>query len=125
MKQFEIIRAYKIIERLENKQMPLKVSYALYQVKLLLQPQYDFQLKQEQEVYNRFEYTQKPDGKLDFGSKEKAQEFMKAMSDKIDELSELEVDLGQFKKPQISVSTDIELSTADIMALELFVEFID
>lgn len=122
MKQYEIIKAYKAIENIQHKKASLKVSYAFFKIKKLLQPQYDFQLEQEKAVYSQFEYTVGEDGRLNFGSQEKAAEFSNTLSQRLAELEDLDIDL-EFTKPVINTNESIEMSVDDIVALEPFIEF--
>lgn len=123
MKQKDIIKAYKAIEKYEQKPIPLKASYALFKTKKLIQDQIDFQNKEEREIYKKYKPTPQEDGSLKFDSQEKAVEFAKEFDAKIKEIIDIDVDLGEFKKFKIPVDQIIDISVEDIEALEPFIDF--
>ena len=123
MKQNVIIQAYKAISKLNENPLSLKTAHALYLVKKMLEPHYEFQLNKEKEIYDKYNPTPLENGDLDFGSPEKAQEFTKEYNDLINEMKDLEVNL-EFVKPSIRLDDDLKLSIEDVEALEPFIDFV-
>lgn len=124
MKQSTVINAYKTINKINGDKLPLKVSYALFKTKQLLQPHVDFQMQREKDVYSKYKYTVQHDGVIKFADKDTANEFADEIQKTINEMMELDVDLGQFNKQEIDASEDMQLSVSDIEALSPFIDFV-
>lgn len=125
MKQSSIIRAYKTIEEVRNQKMPLNASHGFFVVKRALQPHWDFQVEKEQEAMAKYAPTVDEHGNLQFESDEQAQECMAGYQKLLGELADLDVDLGEFRKPVIRITPEVDLSVDDIEALCDFIDFED
>ena len=123
VKQGSVIRAYKVISKLNENPLPLKTAHAFFLVKKELVPHFEFQSDKEKEIYDKYSPVPTENGGLDFGSAEKAQEFTKEFNKLIDEMQELEVDID-FIKPEVRLEDDIKLTIEDVEALEPFVNFV-
>lgn len=123
MKQKDIVKAFHTLEKYEKKDLPLKVSYALFKVKNKIKDQVEFQLTKEREIYSKYKPIPQDDGALKFESEEQAREFAIEFSEKIDEVADMEVELEGFKKPVIPLDQIVDMSVEDIESLEPFIEF--
>ena len=124
MKQKEIIRAYKAINNFnqneKNKQnASVRATHDLFVVRKLLEPHWQYQTELEQGILADAE-AEWDNGKWKFKSTEKAKLFY----DKLREVSNLDVDLGEFTKAKINLDENIYLSMDDMDALDPFVEFV-
>ena len=70
MKQKDYINAYKVIQKYQDKELSLDVSYGLFKVKKLLQPQWDFQLERESAIFTKYSPEQNEEGNLKFKDEE-------------------------------------------------------
>lgn len=125
MKQKDIVKAYHTIMKHEKDDLPLKVSYGLYRVKNIIKEQIEFQNGKEREIFMKYKPKTNDDGSFKFESAEQAEEFAKEFDSKITEVTEMDVDLGEFKKPRIPIDQLVDVSVEDIEALEPFIEFIE
>lgn len=123
MKQGDIIKAYHVLEKYEQKDLPLKVSYALFKVKSKIKDQVEFQLEKEQELYKKYKPIPQEDGSLKFESEEVAKKFAMEFTKRIDELADIDVDIDNKKKSRISLDQLVDMSMEDIECLEPFIEF--
>lgn len=123
MKQKDIIKAFHALQKYEEKDLPIRISYSLFKVKKLIEDQVEFQLNAEQEIFQKYKPTSNEDGSLKFESEEQAREFAQEFSSKIDEIGEIEVELDLKNKPKISLDQIVDMSIEDIEALEPFIEF--
>ena len=123
MKQKEIIKAYQAIDRFNKNEKnrsnaSAKLNYALFKIRKLLEPQFQFQQESEQKIFQDMSPTPVGEGKFNFGTPERMQEFFAKMK----EIEEVEVDL-EFTKPVVDLEEAIVIPMDDIEALEPFVEF--
>lgn len=125
MKQIDIVKAYHVLEKYAQIQLPLKVSYAFYKVKTIIKDQVEFQNNKEREIFEKYKPKTNDDGSFKFESAEQAEEFAREFDSKITEVTEMDVDLGEFKKPRIPIDQLVDVSVEDIEALEPFIEFIE
>ncbi len=125
MKQIDIVKAFHVLEKYAQTQLPLKVSYAFYKVKTIIKDQVEFQNNKEREIFEKYKPKTNDDGSFKFESAEQAEEFAKEFDSKITEVTEMDVDLGEFKKPRIPIDQLVDVSVEDIEALEPFIEFIE
>lgn len=125
MKQKQIIQACKVLERLYDNKLPLSVSYKLYKLRNMLQEQWEFQQEKESELFKKYDVGVDPDGTLVFESDEAQEEFKKEFTEMINELAELDVDFGDFKKTILHFDDGLDLSMSDIDALSEFVDFVE
>ena len=125
MKQLNIVRAYKAINSLEQQKLPLSVSHKLWSLKRILQPHWEFQLEKENEVVSSFNPIPKVDGSLGFESDEVAAKCKAEFDRTVNEIADLDVDLGDFNKIVLHFDDKLDLSVADIDALSEFVDFVE
>lgn len=118
MKQQEYVNAYKVIQKYGEEKLPLDIAYGFFQVKKLLQDQWDFEVAREQEIFARYNPTTSETGMFTF----KSEEDQKAFTQDFAELLDMEVD-KEFEKIKINFGDRIEMSVADIEMLSGFVEF--
>ena len=117
MKQSAIIKAYKSICKLSQLDLPIRLAFDLFKVKMVLQPQWDFQIEEETKAAS----TAKPleNGQYEFPTTEGANAFR----EKMQEIGQIEVDM-KFPKVRIPLSIPgLKLSVEDIEALKDFVTF--
>ncbi len=125
MKQSKIIRAYKTLNKLAEEKLPLPVSHKLWTLSRVLLPHWDFQMEKEAEVFQKYGPKYNDDGSVDFGSEENAKAFREEYDKLVSELSELDVDLGDFKKVVLHLDDKLDISIGDIEALSDFVDFVE
>lgn len=117
MKQFKIIKVYKALTKLGQQDLPIKLAFDLFKIKQALQPQWDFQVDEENKLSAGA--IVKPDGSVAFDSQEEADAFRQRLI----ELSSMEVDL-KVKPVQVPISIPgLKLSMEDIEALDGIVQF--
>ena len=117
MKQFKIIKAYKALTKLGQQDLPIRLAFDLFKIKQALQPQWDFQLDEENKLAASAKVS--ADGSVTFDSPEAAEAFRQ----KLKELSDIDVDL-KITPARIPLSIPgLTLSMDDIDALDCFVQF--
>ena len=117
MKQFRIIKAYKALTKLGQQDLPIRLAFDLFKIKQALQPQWDFQLDEENKLAASAKVS--ADGSVTFDSPEAAEAFRQ----KLKELSDIDVDL-KITPARIPLSIPgLTLSMDDIDALDCFVQF--
>lgn len=123
MKHEKIIKAYMVLDRLSKDEIPLAISYKLFKVKKLLQPQWDFQTERVEAIINKYDPKRLPDGSMKFKSKSEGEKCAQELNDKIKEIGDMDISFADMKKPIINLDTDIRLSVSDIDALNDFFTF--
>lgn len=117
MKQFKVIKAYKALTKLGQQDLPIKLAFDLFKIKQALQPQWDFQVDEENKLTTSAKVN--PDGTVSFDSPEAADAFRQKLKD----LSDIDVDL-KITPARIPLSIPgLTLSMDDIDALDCFVQF--
>ena len=117
MKQFRIIKAYKALTKLGQQDLPIKLAFDLFKIKQALQPQWDFQLDEENKLTASAKVN--ADGSVTFDTPEAADMFRQKLKD----LSDIDVDL-KVTPVRIPLSIPgLTLSMDDIDALDCFVQF--
>lgn len=124
MKQKDIISAYKAVAAFTQREKEahkasLRMNHAIFKTRKLLEAQHQFQLESEQNIYNEFSPKQLEGNLLDFGTPQKKNEFFARLK----ELEEMDVDLGPFEKPVVSLGEEVSLDPDEIAALDPFIEF--
>lgn len=118
MKQQKIVDAYKVIQKHRNESLPLDISYGLFKLKKLLQPQWDFEIEQEQAIFQKYKPEQLESGEFKFASNEDRDNFAKEMADLLNMESDYDED-----KIHIDFKDRLDLPLVDIEALDDFIEF--
>lgn len=115
MKQYQIINAYNTLEKLsENENLTDFDQWRIYKLRKTLRSHAEFQQERETALREKYIPYANEDGNLD---NEKSQEYIK----EIQQLSQIDVELDPFDKPQIKIVKGI---TCKIMEqLEDFIEF--
>ena len=117
MKQFKIIKAYKALTKLGQQDLPIRLAFDLFKIKQALQPQWDFQLDEENKLTASAKVN--ADGSVTFDTPEAAEMFRQKLKD----LSDIDVDL-KITPARIPLSIPgLTLSMDDIDALDCFVQF--
>lgn len=118
MKQQQIVNAYKVIKKYENEKLPLDISYAFFKLKKLLQEQWDFEIQQEQSIFEKYHPTQDESGNLIFDTKEDETNFAKDIA----ELLNMDV-IWDEEKFHIDFAGRLDMPMVDIEALDDFIAF--
>ena len=117
MKQFRIIKAYKALIKLGQQDLPIRLAFDLFKIKQALQPQWDFQLDEENKLAASAKVN--ADGSVTFDTPEAAEMFRQKLKD----LSDIDVDL-KITPARIPLSIPgLTLSMDDVDALDCFVQF--
>lgn len=117
MKQFKIINAYKTLETLsENENLTELDQWNIYKIRKILRPHVEFQEEREQSVREKYQPYADNEGVL---KGEKYLSFMQEMYD----LSQLDVEIDAFNKPQIKAVKGITYKI--IEPLEDFIDFVE
>lgn len=120
MKQMKIINAYKAVEPIsKDKDLPSDISYIFYRIRKLLQPQWDFQMEREKALFEKYSPKYENE-RLVFESPKEAKEF----SEEMKKLSDIEVDLGDYKKMDFHPTSSVKLSAEDMEKLEDFLNYV-
>ena len=117
MKQHMFIDAYKVLQKFENKELPLDISFKFFKLKQMLTDQWNFQLERETLIFDKY-HPKREDNQLVFESSEEQNKFAEELS----ELANMDVDTS-IEKLEINFGDKLELSVADIEALDAFVKF--
>ena len=125
MKQSTIIQAYKTIQELSQQKLPLAVGHKLWTVKRMLEPHWEFQREKEQEVFEKYKPVINEDGSLQFKDKEEGEAFGKEYLEMVNEVADLDVDLGEYKKVLLHFDDKIDMTVDEIAALSEFVDFVE
>ena len=115
MKQNKINQAYLALGRLsENDQLGVNDQWNIYTTRKTLRQYTEFYDERRAVIANKYKEFADADGSI---SGEKAREFIA----ECDELNDMDVDLGEYKKVGLKLVAGIKC--ADIEALEDFVDF--
>lgn len=125
MKQFQIIKAYKAINKLYEKDLPVSISYKLFRIRSFLLPHWEFQQDKERSVFDKYSPTVDENGSLKFGTKEDGERFVAEYTKLCNELADIDVDTDDIEKVSIPMDINLSLSVEDIEALQGFVEFVE
>lgn len=114
MKQANVIKAIKTLDKIKTQPMQLRTSYNLYKLRQSLQPHWDWQVEQEMKILE--EKGVQTENGLTIPQEERA-EFDSAL------LSIIEIEVEKDWTPvKVSVSDGLTISIEDIEALDGFVE---
>ena len=119
MKQYEAIRAYKALQKLENQLLPIRTARAIHRMMVSIRPAWEFQKAEEEKILRRLRPEALPDGKLKFKTPEEARAFR----DRMEELDNLDAEGADTAPLQIPLPEDAFLAASDIEALEGFIQF--
>lgn len=115
MKQYKIINAYQILEKLsENENLTDFDQWEIYKLRKFLRPHFDFQSEREDSIRQKFKDDIDEQGNI---HGEKAAAFLKDMQ----ELSNMDIEIEERTKPQIKLVKGITCKI--IEPLEDFIEF--
>ena len=116
VKQSDALNAFYAIRPLMRQRMSKQKALELYNLRLILQKQFDFQVEQEQNIIQELGGTVDEHGTVQCGTKEKNLEFQRQKQELFDlelQLEANEVDLSQ---------VDVEVAPEDIGTLKGFVK---
>ena len=120
MKQYQINKAYNAMTRLMTVQFPVRIAYSIYMLMKQIEPCYEFDLKRERELVEKYHGSISMDGMITFPSPDDAGLF----KDEIDELTNMDVDvrISPISIPYDSLE-DQTITPMEIASLEGFVSF--
>ena len=118
IKQKQAIDAYREVRKLETQDMDGSQAIMLFALREALEPQFRFQDEQEHKYSMMLNCPIRPDGTISFPDAETRRKYL----DKIDELSEIEVELNwELKRFNIN---GIRISMNGIEALRSVLEVV-
>lgn len=115
--QSSAVKAYNTINKLSSGYMPLSIAYKFFKMKQALKSNYDFQVEQEQLLFEEFRPEYK-DNMWMFGNEEDRDTFI----DKLNEINEMPVEIN-IDKQHIMLNDHIIISIEDMEILEDFIIF--
>lgn len=120
MKQYQVNRAVKALNRLSSLPLPVRDAYNVFTLGKALEPNYEFVTEQEKKIIQKYGGIIGRDGNISFGDQSNTQEFENEMN----ELSNMDVEI-KFEPVTLSFDAlgDSKITPADIMALNGFVNF--
>lgn len=126
MKQKDIIIAYKAITNFNQneknkKNASVRTTHDLFIIKKLLEPHWQYQSELERDIFQETEAKMLENGDIEFKSQEQKDKFF----EKLNEVSNLDIDLEDFTKVKIKLDEDINIPMDDMEALDPFVEFVE
>lgn len=101
--------------KLQHERMPIRTAYGLYRLRCELEPIYRFRADKEREFIEAAGAKVAPDGTVDFGTVEKAEEFRKMVA----EMDEQETEIRDEK---VELTGDIQISVNELMTLDPFLK---
>lgn len=116
--QFKIVRAYNTIQKIADGKLPLPVSYKLFRLKKSMLPYFEFQLEEEKKALDECAAIADINNNWTFSTDEDKMAFIQ----RLNEIGSMEVD-AEIETQTIPLSADLELSIADMEALEDFITF--
>lgn len=116
--QKKLINAYRTLLRLSEQQLPLPMAYALYKVKKALEPQWQFQLEQEQKMVTECKGVVS-NGTVTFPDDDARLEYVR----KATELSDMEVEVD-IQETVLPENSELSLSMNEIDALDGFIKVV-
>lgn len=120
MKQERINRAYSALLKLKDYKLPLKKAYAIYQLYQSISDAYEFALNEEQKYMLEYKGNPNGDGTVTFPTPTDCAAFR----DKMEEISEMDVDVTVEPVPITEKDLGEQTITpSDIANLEGFVSF--
>lgn len=119
MKQSKLTNAYKIITRLSTELLPLPISWGIYKLRNEIEPQWKFQLEQEQAFADSLGATINENGLIIFKDDETREEYLK----KFNELGDMEVDIKIEPLVIDASKINVKISGNEIEALSGIINF--
>lgn len=117
MKQGQIVKAYQAIQKHENEELPLDISYAFFKVKKQLTDQWNFQLEREKVIFDKYKISNE-NGQLTFEKPEDQNKFIH----EIEELADMEID-WEYDKVKVNIGDRMQITISELEALDEFMEF--
>jgi len=111
--QGKIVNAYRALLRLSEQQLPLPTAYALYKTKKALDPQWQFQIEQEQKLIRDCGAELHPDGSVTFPDDAARESYVAAVLEL--NAMETEIDLSAIVIPE---SGGLTLTVNELDALD-------
>lgn len=116
--QKQAIDAYRVVRKLENQDMPSEYAMALFHARKALEPQFQFQNEQEQNMLRTLGCQVGDIGEIQFPSDEAREKYIA----KMEEIGDLEVDI-KLKKETIGVK-GLVLSAKDLESLDFIAKIV-
>lgn len=117
--QKEAVAAYKILSKISSQPMSWKTAYWMSKLKKKLGAQLDFQKECEEKLFEKYQPEQTEEGRLKLKTPEEARAFDKEW----EEIGSIELADLQFQKVYIPETENLQISMADMEALDGFVQF--
>ena len=118
----QMLQAIPVLQTLVNYKLPMKTTYALYNLAKKINEQKEFFVNKEKELIEKYKGNLNGQGQISF---EKSEDFQ-AFAKEYNELNDVEVDIGGVPVSiRFDDMGDQTLSAADIMNLEGVVEFVE
>ena len=115
--QSSAVKAYNVINKLSSGSMPISMAYKFFKVKQALKSSYDFQIEQEQAIFDQFHPEYKDDSWV-FANEEDRNAF--AM--KLTEISLMPVEID-IDKQYVTLDDNIVISIEEMEILDIFIGF--
>ena len=115
--QSSAVMAYNIINKLSSGSMPISMAYKFFKVKQALKPSYDFQVEQEQALFDEL-HPEYVDNSWRFNNEEDRNAF--AM--KLNEIHEMPVEID-IDKQYVALDDHIVMSIEEMEILDIFIGF--
>lgn len=119
MKHSTAVRAFKILYAIGETKLSAEAAYKLFKLRKALQPEFDFQLEQEQKCVDKYNATVDENGIY----KTKNPADMKALATELKDVANLDC-MVSVEPVEVTVDKSLHLSLNDMEALEPFVRFI-
>ena len=121
MKAVQLINSFSVLQKVMELKLPVKSAYEIYNLAKQINDKRDFFIKEERKIIDKFNAEILENGGLKFKTPEDQQGFVK----EYEELMSCELNDVKVIELKISELNNIELTAADIAALDGVVNFID
>lgn len=115
----ELLNAKPSLEKILNKDLPMKISYKLSKLARKLDTELKFFDESRKKLFKKYSDDQKQEN----GQVEILDEYKETFEKEINDLLDLEIDLNQIQTVKLEDFPDnLELTPIDLMNLECFIE---
>ena len=115
--QSSAVKAYNVINKLSSGSMPISMAYKFFKVKQALKSSYDFQIEQEQALFDQFHPEYREDSWM-FANEEDRNTFVM----KLNEISIMPVEID-IDKQYVTLDDHIVISIEEMEILDSFIAF--
>ena len=121
MKQGQIVAVFNILKRFQDDiQLPNDISYAFFRLMQLVKDQVDFQVKRQNKLAEKYHCHEGENGLPVCENDDDARGY----SEELNELIDMDVDLGEYKKIPFKNDGRCNLSPRELMILSDFFEYV-